>query len=149
MIDVVSRRPYPPAYGCGQVSTLSFSFVREKSLSAWHFLLTPTHLCACKITAQWPAIAPVMVKVGPALILKIAERYNNETMWKAKVPSLKGPPLLRSTWTKEGTKSDSTACEDEAPFAGIEISNEWNSEFLTPPTSLTFAVVGLFCVCNA
>ena len=75
-----------------------------------------------------------MVAIGTELIVKIAERYNNESMWKAKVPSLRGPPLLQSTWAPEKrNQSFDTGCGEEAPFAGIEIPNEWNMLTCGPP----------------
>ena len=145
-VTIVPKRPYPQAYGCNSVSRggggREVERARKREKEKKKKEKERKKLTKLTIPRQWPAIAPVLTKIGTGLIVKIAERYNNETMWKAKVPSLRGPPLKQSTWVARGEEKDTSkkskscgesnicsraeaGCGDEPPFAGIEISNEF------------------------
>ena len=72
----------------------------------------------------WPALSPVLTKLGAALARRIVSRYNSESHWQQLVPTLKGPPLERETYANG---------KAPLPLAGVVISNELNAIACGPP----------------
>jgi len=72
----------------------------------------------------WPALSPVLTKLGAALARRIVSRYNSDAYWRKLVPTLKGPPLERQTYANG---------EAPLPLAGVVISNELNTVTCGPP----------------
>lgn len=69
--------------------------------------------------APWPAIAPILLAIGPELVVTIIRRYNDASMWAEDLlmgGNLSiGPPLEPDTW-KNVTGG----------FVGVELQNEYN-----------------------
>ena len=90
-----------------------------------HYVINRTGWPEAYNCAPWPALSPVLIKLGAALARRIVSRYNDETHWRQLVPTLKGPPLERETYANG---------EAPLPLAGVVITNELNAIACGPPT---------------
>lgn len=95
---------------------VGLSYVSTDSSSPQYVIKTASQVGYC---APWPAIAPIITKIGDALVTTIVKRYNDAERWAADLAVAgieRGPPLEPSTWSSSISSS----------FVGVELQNEYN-----------------------
>jgi hypothetical protein len=97
---------------------VGLSYVGNNGSSSPQYVIKPaSQIGYC---APWPAISPIITKIGDALVTTIVKRYNDAERWAADLAVAgieKGPPLEPSTWTSSSSISS---------FVGVELQNEYN-----------------------